>query len=78
MNQNYPKHIIVVLRQWEGLEEDDDSRDDEFQSMSPYEVYEAVLEWEGIYGYAEYILQLIQSVFKVDVVEVSRKTGGEH
>lgn len=78
MNHKYPEYIIVLLRQWAGLEEDDDSRDDELHAMSPYEAYEAVLEWEGIYGYASYILKLIDSIFKVDVVEISRRTGGEH
>lgn len=31
MNNNYPEHILRVLRERNDLEEDDTSRDEEFQ-----------------------------------------------
>ena len=65
MNQNYPNHILIILREAHGLDCDDSSRDEEFQTMFPESVFEAVLEYEGIIGYVYCILNWIESIYKV-------------
>lgn len=65
MNQNYPEYIIRKLREFNGLDEEDLSRDEEFQQLPPEEVLDQVLSFEGIIGYSYGILHWIQSIFKV-------------
>lgn len=65
MNQNYSNHILRILRESRGLEYDDSSRDEEFQTMFPESVFEAVLEYEGIIGYVYRILNWIEEIYKV-------------
>lgn len=71
MNHNYPEHILETLRERCGLEEDDTSRDEEFQTWSPEEVFEEVLNYEGLIGYGQWILGRIEAIFKVNVVAES-------
>lgn len=63
MNHNYPESIMEILRQRKDLEENDTSRDEEFNEMSPHAVFEEVLEWEGIQGYSWWILCKIQDIY---------------
>lgn len=35
MNNHYPEHILQILRERNDLEDDDTSRDEEFQNMVP-------------------------------------------
>lgn len=63
MNNNYPESILKILRQRKDLEEDDTSRDEEFNEMSPHAVFEEVLEWEGIQGYSWWILCKIRDIY---------------
>lgn len=65
MNQNYPKYILNRLKDRKDMDYDDVSRDEEFQNMSPREVLDEILEWEGIYGYTSMILTLIEDIYKV-------------
>ena len=65
MNHNYPEHIMETLRQRIGLEEDDTSRDEELQMLTPQEALNECLEWEGIDGYTSWILNVIRDTFKV-------------
>lgn len=67
MDHNYPDYILEAVRQNQGLEEDDTSRDKEFQTWSPEEVFEAVLEWEGLIGYSRWILDRIEDIFNVSI-----------
>lgn len=69
MNQNYPEYILRYLRQRHDMEEDDTSRDDEFQQLSPKEALEECLEWEGIFGYTSWILILIKDIYKIKLEE---------
>ena len=59
MNNNYPEHILRVLRKRNDLEEDDTSRDEEFQNMAPARVLRECLEWEGIIGYGSWLMARI-------------------
>ena len=65
MNHNYPENILEVLRERNELEEDDTSMDEYFQTISPDEVFDEILEWEGIIGYTHKILSWIQDIYKV-------------
>ena len=69
MNHNYPEHIMESLRQRIGLEEDDTSRDEELQMLTPQEALNECLEWEGIDGYTSWILNVIRDTFKVKLVK---------
>lgn len=68
MNHNYPEHIMETLRQRIGLEDDDKSRDEELQMLTPQEALSECLEWEGIHGYTSWILNVIRDTFKVKLV----------
>ena len=59
METKYPTYIMKRLRQNLGLEPDDTSGDKEIDIMSPGEVVDRVLEWEGIIGYSSLITDLI-------------------
>ena len=65
MKQNYDEYIMEKIREASGMECDDTSRDYELERLSPEEVFEMILEYEGIIGYANRILGWIQDVFKV-------------
>ena len=69
MNQNYPDNIMEILRQRVGLDEDDTSRDDELQTLTPVEALDECLSWEGIDGYTSWILNVIRDTFKVKLVK---------
>lgn len=68
MNHNYPEHIMETLRKRIGLEDDDKSRDEELQMLTPQEALSECLEWEGIHGYTSWILNVIRDTFKVKLV----------
>lgn len=69
MNQNYPEYILRYLRERQDMEEDDTSRDEEFQQLGPREVLEECLEWEGICRYTSWILDLIKDIYKIKLEE---------
>ena len=77
MNQNYPDNIMEILRQRVGLDEDDTSRDDELQTLTPVEALDECLSWEGIEEYTDWILDIIRDTFKVklknDFQDMSRQ-----
>lgn len=66
-NYDYPEKVLTILRERNGLDEDDDSRDEEWNTLTPNEVFEECLEWEGICGYATTILTFISDIFHVDL-----------
>lgn len=65
MNHNYPEYILKVLREREGMEEDDTSMDETFQEYNPEEVMRHMLEWEGICGYTSTILGWIADIYGI-------------
>lgn len=65
MNNNYPEYILRVLRERNDLEEDDTSRDEEFQNMAPASVLEECLEWEGISGYSSWLMARIYDIYGI-------------
>lgn len=70
MEELYPKDIMEALRQRKYLEPDDSSRDEEISLMSPNEVFEEVLEWNGICNYAHTIKRWIKDIYGIDLNEV--------
>lgn len=67
MNHNYPEYLLEVIRAWHGLERFDESRDDEWQQLSPLDAFGIVLDYEGIKGYDSTILMWIADIFKVQL-----------
>lgn len=66
-NTEVPEHIMEIMRQRRYLDEYDESEDEEILKMSGTEFLEEWLEWEGIYGYTDAILEIIEIAFGVDL-----------
>lgn len=60
----YSDEIMMRLRQRNGLDAKDTSMDDEIMKMSPKEIFEELLAWEGIFGYSQYILGWVNELFR--------------
>ena len=56
--------IMTRLRQRRGLDPKDTSMDDELMNMSPEEMFEELLVWEGIFGYSQCILDWMNELFR--------------
>lgn len=56
--------IMTRLRQRRGLDPKDTSMDDELMNMSPEEMFEELLVWEGIFGYSQRILDWMNELFR--------------
>lgn len=67
--RRYPENIMKRCRQRLGLDEDDTSRDDEINLLSPKEAFEECLIWEGIIGYGDTILGWVEDIFEVKLDE---------
>lgn len=65
MNNNYPEHILRILRERNDLEETDTSRDEEFQNMVPARVLRECLEWEGIRRYSSWLMARIYDIYGI-------------
>lgn len=63
----YPNFIMEYVRQNLGVEEDDTSRDDEINNMLKKEVLARVLEWNGICGYTDDIIQWINDIYNINL-----------
>lgn len=70
MDVGFPEYIVKRLRERLGLDEDDASRDEEISLMTPNEVFEEILEWEGIIGYAGTIKMWISDIYGVDLDDI--------
>lgn len=63
----YSEDIMACIRQRFGLDEYDDSRDQEINELSPEEVFEYVCNWNGLLGYAHMIKSWIREIYKFDL-----------
>ena len=61
----YSESIMKRLRQWRELEEDDYSKDKEIMNHTPHELFDMLLEWEGIIGYRYMIIGWIEELYKI-------------
>lgn len=65
---DYPEYILRCLRQRWGMNPDDTSRDEMFQSMEPKRVFGEVVHWNGLLGgYDRAIIEWIKDIFGVDL-----------
>lgn len=61
----YSEWIMEDVRQNLGLEADDVSRDNDINEMSKDEIFERILEWDGLIGYLETIKGWITEIYNV-------------
>lgn len=63
MQKQYSNYLMISVRQSMGLDEDDTSRDDTIMEMDSYELLDRFLEWEGIIGYTQKIVNILKEIF---------------
>ncbi len=64
----YPENIMECVRQQRfGLNEYDESKDQEINELSPQEVFECVCNWNGLLEYAHTIKSWIGDIYKIDL-----------
>ena len=63
MAKQYSNYLMRSVRQNMGLDEDDTSRDDAIMEMDSYELLDRFLEWEGIIGYTQKIVNILKEIF---------------
>lgn len=66
-NVEVPEHIMEILRQRRYLDEYDESEDEEILAMSGKEFMDELLGWEGLLGYTDYIIEIIEMAFGIDL-----------
>lgn len=66
-NVEVPEHIMEIMRQRRYLDEYDESEDQEILEMSGVDFLYNWLEWEGIIGYTDDLLQVIEMAFGIDL-----------
>jgi hypothetical protein len=69
MRDRYPFYIYSNVRQTFDLEPTDTSMDKEINELSRRDVLEKYLNWEGLIGYADEIIDVIQDIYEVDLDE---------
>lgn len=62
-----PEDIMEIMRRRRGLDEYDESEDQEILELSGIDFLDEWLGWEGIYGYTYKILEIIEMAFGVDL-----------
>ena len=65
-----PSHIMENLRARRNLEYDDATEDDDILTMSGSEFLDELLNWEGIMGYTNTIMEYIELAFGIDLNNV--------
>ena len=65
--RKYPKYIMSYVRQNMGLDSDDTSNDDLINSMNRKDVFDRVLNWNGIIGYAGQIEGWIEEIYGIEL-----------
>lgn len=63
MAKQYSNYLMRSVRQSMGIDEDDTSRDDAIMEMDSYELLDRFLEWEGIIGYTQKIVNILKEIF---------------
>ena len=71
MKCKYPEYIMKAVRGTLGLDEEDISSDEMINSMSKLQIFDRVLQWDGIIGYEYRIISWIEDIFGVDLREVN-------
>lgn len=68
--QVIPSYIMENLRERRSLEYDDATEDDDILTMSGSEFLDELLNWEGIIGYTNTIMEYIEMAFGIDLNEI--------
>lgn len=73
-NKNkYSEEVMRYLRQRRGLDEYDLKEDEDINSMSSNEVFEEVLEWNGLLGtYADKIKDWIKDIYNINLNDINK------
>lgn len=68
LKEKYPNSIIQYVRQREGLDKEDGSRDKEILEMTNSEVFRDVLAWNGFLGGWDYTIKdWVKSIYGIDL-----------
>lgn len=73
MKNKYSEYILKMLRQRRNLEEDDTSKDEELNKMSPSTAFAEVCSWEGLNSYDHTIKGWIKDIYGFNIDEVESK-----
>lgn len=65
--RKYPEYIMSYVRQNMGLDSDDTSKDDFINSMNKKDVFDRVLNWNGIVGYSSQIKGWIEEIYGIEL-----------
>ncbi len=60
----YPDSIMRCVRQNLGYDPNDTNADKEISIMTPHEVFNSWLEWNGIIGYTDDIVYAVSNIYK--------------
>ena len=63
----YPDYIMEDVRQSLGYEEDDSTVDKMIYELSKREVFALWLQWQGIIGYEDSILDAVENIYNIDL-----------
>ena len=66
MRRNYPEYIKKYVKERLNLE-DTKENDDYINTLMPNEVFECVLEWNGICNYGETLKVWVKDIYGVDL-----------
>lgn len=69
----YFDYIMEAVRQNLGLEADDESKDDEINSMPRLKVLECVCNWNGLINYADTIRDWIEDIWGIDLDTIAKR-----
>ena len=73
-DMKYSKNITQYLRQRIGLDRNDSSKDNIFDSYSPSTAFSEVVKWNGLLGsYDETIKAWVYDIYGVDLDSVSAR-----
>ena len=65
--QEVPKYIMEDLRERMWVDSDDESKDEEILSLSGADFLDAWLGYQGIIGYTDSIIEVINIAFGIDL-----------
>lgn len=68
--RDYSDSVMRRVRNVMGLEDNDESRDTEIRQLSPKEVFDYVLSYEGIIHFTDTIINWIDDIYEVDLDDI--------
>lgn len=68
MNGKYSEEILKILRESKGLEVNNESEYELLNSMTPYDILDTMLNFEGIIGYTNKIKDWIEDIYDIKLL----------